>query len=216
MVNAGPTYEKIDAVRFIGNYSSGKMGYSIAEELAERGAEVILISGPVSVTTKNKNIKVIGVESAAEMHSECVAYFPDCDGAVLSAAVADFTPIDTSDKKTRRGEDNLKIELKPTRDIAAALGKMKRDNQLLAGFALETDNEAENAKRKLIKKNLDFIVLNSLNDPGAGFGTDTNKITIFDKNNKSQVFELKTKEEVAADIVDMIELIFSEKSEYSA
>lgn len=192
------------------------MGYSIAEELAERGAEVILISGPVSVTTKNKNIKVIGVESAADMYSECVAHFPDCDGAVLSAAVADFTPIDISDKKTRRGEDNLKIELKPTRDIAAALGKMKRDNQLLAGFALETDNEAENAKRKLIKKNLDFIVLNSLNDPGAGFGTDTNKITIFGKNNKSQVFELKTKEEVAADIVDMIELIFSEKSEYSA
>ncbi len=215
MVTAGPTYEKIDAVRFVGNYSTGKMGYAIAEELAERGAEVIMISGPVSVTAKNKRIKVVDVESADEMYSECIAHFPGCDGAVMSAAVADFTPLTFTDGKTRRGEDNLKIELKPTKDIAATLGEMKRENQVLAGFALETDNEAENAKRKLENKNLDFIVLNSLNDPGAGFGTDTNKITIFGKNNKTQVFELKSKKEVAADIVDMMELIFSEKSEHS-
>jgi phosphopantothenoylcysteine decarboxylase / phosphopantothenate---cysteine ligase len=202
LVSAGPTYEKIDPVRFIGNYSSGKMGYAIAEELAAQGAEVILVSGPVSVSTRKDHIKVISVESAEEMYQACVTYFPDCDGAVMTAAVADFTPANPVQVKTKRKKENLTIELKPTQDIAAALGSLKKENQILVGFALETHNEVVNAQKKLKKKNLDFIVLNSLNDAGAGFGVDTNKITIIEKGNKKQVFELKSKKEVAADIVE--------------
>lgn len=204
LVTAGPTYEKIDPVRFIGNYSSGKMGYAIAEKLAEHGARVVLVSGPVSISAYHPNIKVIRVESANEMYEQSVEAFPDCDGAVMCAAVADFTPADKATVKTKRGKGNWKIELKPTRDIAATLGKMKANNQLLVGFALETNNELANAVSKLEKKNLDFIVLNSLNDNGAGFGVDTNKITIVGKDNKITNFELKSKKEVAADIVEKI------------
>jgi phosphopantothenoylcysteine decarboxylase/phosphopantothenate--cysteine ligase len=204
LVSAGPTFEKIDPVRFIGNYSSGKMGYAIAEELAARGARVQLVSGPVSVTIQNPGVQLISVESATEMYNECIQRFPRCNGAVMSAAVADFAPVSPESLKTKRGNTNWNIELQPTRDIAEALGKMKSDKQLLAGFALETNDELENAQRKLQKKNLDFIVLNSLNDAGAGFRVDTNKITIIDKNNNQQTFELKSKKEVAADIVEKI------------
>jgi len=205
LVTAGPTFEKIDPVRFIGNYSSGKMGYAIAEELSEQGARVTLISGPVSVTTSRKDINLVKVESAEEMYQTAVKTFPGCDGAVMCAAVADFTPVVKEDQKTKRGKENWSIELEPTKDIAAELGKLKTQSQLLVGFALETNDELDNATKKLVKKNLDFIVLNSLNDKGAGFGVDTNKITIIDKDNNRQSFELKTKTEVAKDIVDKIE-----------
>ncbi|RIJ46712.1 bifunctional phosphopantothenoylcysteine decarboxylase/phosphopantothenate--cysteine ligase CoaBC [Maribellus luteus] len=204
LVTAGPTFEKIDPVRFIGNYSSGKMGYAIAEELADQGAEVTLVSGPVSVSTSNRHINVVEVESAQEMYEQCVSRFATCDGAVMCAAVADFTPVDKAAQKTKRGKENWSIELEPTKDIAAELGKLKKGNQLLVGFALETNDELENAQKKLDKKNLDFIVLNSLNDSGAGFGVDTNKITLVTKDNKPQVFELKSKKEVARDIVNKI------------
>lgn len=201
LVTAGPTFEKIDPVRFIGNYSSGKMGYAIAEELAGQGARVFLISGPVSVLTANRQIKVIPVESAEEMLNESVNRFQKCNAAIMCAAVADFTPVSPQNEKTKRGKQYCNIELKPTKDIAATLGEMKKSNQVLVGFALETNNEETNAQLKLHQKNLDFIVLNSLNDAGAGFRSDTNKITIIDKNNNHQSFELKTKKEVAVDIV---------------
>ena len=204
LVTAGPTYEKIDPVRFIGNYSSGKMGYAIAEALADEGAHVFLVSGPVSVSTKKKNIEVIYVESTAEMYSECVSLFPKIDGAVMSAAVADYTPTKVAGQKTKREKTNWDLKLKPTQDIAGKLGELKNENQFLVGFALETTNEKENAQKKLRYKNLDFIVLNSLNDPGAGFGLDTNKITIIDKYNNQEEFELKSKKEVAHDIVQKI------------
>ena len=204
LVTAGPTFEKIDPVRFIGNYSSGKMGYTIAEQLAQEGANVVLVSGPVNLSVKNKSIKVIRVESASEMYTECLQHFKTTDGAVMCAAVADFTPVYPESIKTKRGNKNWNLELKPTRDIASALGEEKKQGQMLVGFALETNNEIENALLKLKKKNLDFIVLNSLNDPGAGFQTDTNKITIIDKDNNHQNFELKSKEEVAIDIVNKI------------
>ncbi len=207
LVTAGPTLEKIDPVRFIGNFSSGKMGYAIAEELAESGADVILVSGPVNLTTNKRNIKVINVESAAEMYSESLACFPGCDGAVMCAAVADFTPVFVDEKKTKRGKVNWNLELQPTKDIAAALGELKNGKQIIAGFALETNNETSNAKNKLESKNLDFIVLNSLNDAGAGFQVDTNKITIIDRSNNQQFFELKSKQEVAVDIVNKIKSI---------
>lgn len=180
------------------------MGYAIAEELAEQGAEVILVSGPVTVFTRKKGVRVIPVKSTKEMYDACVQYFPHCDGAVMAAAVADFTPANPVSAKTKRGKENWNLELTPTCDIAGDLGKMKKSNQLLAGFALETNDELENAKKKLGRKNLDFIVLNSLNDKGAGFGGDTNKITIIGKNNNQQHFELKTKKEVAADIVEIM------------
>ncbi len=180
------------------------MGYAIAESLADFGAEVLLVSGPVSVTVSHPGIKVIPVESAREMYEVCLHHFPECDGAVMTAAVADFTPVNPQQQKVKRGRENYKIELQPTHDIAASLGFLKKKNQLLIGFALETQSESENARRKLEKKNLDFIVLNSLNDMGAGFGYDTNKITIIDRNNKMWPFELKTKKEVANDIVKMI------------
>jgi phosphopantothenoylcysteine decarboxylase/phosphopantothenate--cysteine ligase len=207
LVNAGPTYEKIDPVRFIGNYSSGKMGYAIAENLADRGAEVVLVSGPVSIGTAKKRIKIIKVKTAEEMARECLLRFQDTDGAVLSAAVADFTPAKVENQKTKRGKENWNLELKPTVDVAKSLGEAKRNNQILVGFALETNDELTNARLKLEKKNLDFIVLNSLNEKGAGFELDTNKITIIDKNNNQQVFELKSKKEVAVDIVDKIKSI---------
>jgi phosphopantothenoylcysteine decarboxylase/phosphopantothenate--cysteine ligase len=180
------------------------MGYSIAAKLAEAGSEVVLVSGPVDISATHKNIQVINVESANEMYSACIQNFGECDGAVMTAAVADFTPVSPEKSKTKRGKNNWNLELEPTKDIAARLGELKRENQILAGFALETNNEMENAKQKLRNKNFDFIVLNSLNDEGAGFRVDTNKITILDRNNNIQKFELKSKQEVAGDIVGKI------------
>lgn len=177
------------------------MGFAIAEACANAGAEVVLVSGPVSLETKNKSIKLIRVQTAAEMFTQCVNIFPGCDAAILCAAVADFSPAETLTKKVKREKSDWTITFKPTKDIAAALGSVKNKNQVLVGFALETDDELSNAKGKLGRKNLDFIVLNSMNDKGAGFGTDTNKITIIDKNNNIDNFELKSKQEVAADIV---------------
>ncbi len=204
MVTAGPTYEKIDAVRFIGNYSSGKMGYAIAEECASRGAEVVLVSGPTSLNVHNRNIKLVRVNSAREMYEACNSEFPQCNAAVLSAAVADFTPQNVSDTKIKRKDNNLEITLKPTDDIAASLGKQKGD-RVLVGFALEKENELENAIGKLERKNFDFIVLNSMNDKGAGFNHDTNKITIINRNKEVKNYDLKSKVMVAKDIVDEIE-----------
>jgi phosphopantothenoylcysteine decarboxylase / phosphopantothenate---cysteine ligase len=191
------------------------MGYAIAEELARQGAEVILVSGPVAVSVRHEKIRVVRVESAAEMYQACITHFPGCNGAIMAAAVADFTPVDMHTQKTKRKDKNLMIELQPTRDIAAALGKIKKKNQLLGGFALETTNEMENAQKKLKKKNLDFIVLNSLNDAGAGFAVDTNKITFIEKNNKIQAFELKSKREVASDIVHQLTTLMHTSEDYS-
>jgi phosphopantothenoylcysteine decarboxylase / phosphopantothenate---cysteine ligase len=204
LVTTGPTYEKIDPVRFIGNYSSGKMGYAIANELAFCGARVSLVSGPVNVKNTNPLVTVIQVESAAEMHQQCLRLFPETAGAVMCAAVADFTPENFSEKKLKRSKDYLDIHLKPTNDIAGNLGKIKTSKQILVGFALETNDELANAFSKLQRKNLDFIVLNSVQDAGAGFGFDTNKITIIDKDNNQTFFELKPKTEVATDIVAKI------------
>jgi len=204
LITAGPTYEKLDPVRFIGNYSSGKMGFAIAEEAARRGAEVFLVSGPVKQQLSNESIKRIDVESAAEMKEACEKIFPEVDAAIMSAAVADYTPKNRAENKMKRKGDTLMLELVPTTDIAAMLGGMKRDDQVLAGFALETNDARKNAFGKLQRKNLDFIVLNSLEDEGAGFMVDTNKISIIDRENKIEEFPLKTKREVAADIVDRL------------
>jgi len=204
LITAGPTYEKIDPVRFIGNYSSGKMGYAIANQLAAKGAKVTIVSGPVQIANSNPDISIISIESASEMYEQCLRIFPETDGAVMCAAVADFTPEKYSATKVKRGIDGLSIHLKPTVDIAGALGQIKSRKQLLVGFALETNDEMQNAFLKLTKKKLDFIVLNSMNDVGAGFGVDSNKITIIDQNNIPTFFELKSKAEVAADIVDRI------------
>lgn len=205
LVTAGPTFEKIDPVRFIGNYSSGKMGYAIAEEAARRGAMVTLISGPVSITTNVQNINVIKVDSAQEMYDYCISSFPICDFAIMSAAVADYAPIEYCDKKIKREKDDIPtIRLKKNPDIAAKLGSIKKDGQMLIGFALETNNEENNAIDKLHRKNLDMIILNSLQDSGAGFGTNTNKITIYTKQEEKIEFPLKSKIEVAKDIIDII------------
>lgn len=205
LVTAGPTYERIDPVRFIGNFSSGKMGYAIADALASRGAEVTLVSGPVSeLKTLNPDIEIVRVESALEMLSAAEAIWPKADVAVMTAAVADYRVANPSESKIKReGMESLEIKLVENPDIAASLGKTKRPGQLLIGFALETDNEFANADNKLSRKSLDAIVLNSLRDKGAGFGVDTNKITIIDNNGK-QPFPLKPKKEVAEDIVDYI------------
>ncbi|MDD2530450.1 MAG: bifunctional phosphopantothenoylcysteine decarboxylase/phosphopantothenate--cysteine ligase CoaBC [Bacteroidales bacterium] len=204
LVTAGGTQEQIDAVRYIGNNSSGKMGFCIAEELANRGAKVILITGRTHLEVKNNNITLVNVISSHEMFIQTTKHFPKSDVAILSAAVSDYRPEQQAKNKIKKTQANLTITLTPTEDILATLGKTKKKNQILVGFALETDNELENAKKKLTKKNLDFIVLNSLNDKGAGFGTSTNKITIIDKNNKIEHFKLKSKEEVAVDIVNKL------------
>lgn len=205
LVTAGPTYEKIDPVRFIGNYSSGKMGMAIVDECLRRGAKVKLVLGPVSIpVSKHPNLEVVNVESAAQMYDAAVSSYPSADAAILSAAVADFTPTSTADHKIKRKGDELSIILKPTMDIAAELGKMKTSDQVLVGFALETNDENANAQAKLKKKNFDFIVLNSLNDKGAGFRVDTNKITII-KANDSKEYPVKSKTEVASDIIDELE-----------
>ncbi len=210
MITAGPTREKIDPVRFISNYSSGKMGYALAEEFANRGAEVFLISGPVEVKAKSPKIKVIAIESALEMYLECQNYFPNADIAIMAAAVADFKPEKTADNKIKKTGEQLSLTLSPTTDIAGELGKKKRQDQIFVGFALETENEKQNAEKKLSTKNFDFIVLNSLQDKGAGFGYDTNKITILTKT-ESQSFQLKSKQEVSKDIANKVLEIINKK-----
>lgn len=204
LITAGPTYENIDPVRFIGNYSSGKMGYAIAHRAAEMGAEVILVSGPVSLEVSHSNILLKKVRSAEQMYVAAKEVFAKSDIAIMSAAVADFTPVKVADKKIKE-KKAYQIELKETKDIAYELGKIKAEHQILVGFALETDNEKVNAQKKLEKKNLDFIVLNSLNESGAGFQHDTNKITIIGKGNIEKDFELKHKDAVALDILMEIE-----------
>ncbi|GHT21296.1 phosphopantothenoylcysteine decarboxylase [Bacteroidia bacterium] len=202
LLTAGPTYEKIDPVRFIGNFSSGKMGFALAEVCAERGAEVVLIAGPVHLQTAHPRIQRIDVTSAEEMYREAVKQFPTADAAILCAAVADYQPTHYSTDKLKRQPDQpLTLALKPNPDIAATLGQMKTKNQTLIGFALETDKEWTNAREKLKRKNLDFIVLNSLNDEGAGFQGDTNKVSIIAADGTSETFPLKSKKEVAEDIV---------------
>lgn len=205
LITAGPTYEKIDPVRFIGNYSSGKMGFALAEECASRGAEVEFVCGPVSSSMKTQNPRIhrIDVESAKQMYAVCVEKYPQMDSAILCAAVADFTPDNVADQKIKRTGDDMIIRLTPNPDIAASLGKMKKEGQQLVGFALETNDEESNAQGKLKRKNFDFIVLNSLNDKGAGFRTDTNKITIITAESKED-FPLKSKVDVAKDIVNKL------------
>lgn len=203
LVSAGPTYEAIDPVRFIGNHSSGKMGYAIATQLEELGADVTLVSGP-SALKLPKGVDTISVTSAAEMLHTCEEHFEAADIVVMSAAVADYTPVEVASQKIKKKENEFSIELKKTVDILATLGAKKKENQLLVGFALETNNELENAKEKLIRKNLDFIVLNSMQDKGAGFATDTNKVTIIDRSGNTREFSLKSKEEVAKDICSII------------
>jgi phosphopantothenoylcysteine decarboxylase / phosphopantothenate---cysteine ligase len=204
LVTAGPTYEAIDPVRFIGNHSSGKMGIAIAKELYRRGAEVTLVLGPVSMPFSSNGIRLVNVTSAEEMYQACHKVFGEVDLAVLSAAVADYTPTSKASQKIKKKEDNLNLELTKTKDILKSLGEIKRDDQVLVGFALETNDEKQNALAKLKQKNADLIVLNSMNDPGAGFRKDTNKVTIFNANGSETEFETKSKEEVAKDIADTI------------
>lgn len=204
LVTAGPTHEAIDPVRFIGNNSSGKMGFALAEALAREGAEVTLVSGPTSQVTTLANIEIKKVTSAEEMYLACCDAFPTADITVLSAAVADYRPLIKADQKIKKTEANLVVELTKTHDIAAELGKLKKNGQIIVGFALETENEIANAEKKIASKNFDLIVLNSLNDQGAGFGGDTNKISIIDRQSRVKQFSLKSKQEVARDIVSAI------------
>lgn len=202
MITAGPTYEKIDAVRFIGNFSTGKMGFALAEVCAEKGAEVELIAGPVSLVTSHPNIHRTDVTSAQEMYEAAMRTFTSCDTAILCAAVADFTTEKVCEQKIKReGSGGLHLDLVPTHDIAAELGRVKKDGQTLVGFALETNDEVAHATDKLRRKNLDFIVLNSLKTPGAGFAVDTNQVTILFADGKQKAYSLKSKKEVAQDIV---------------
>lgn len=216
LVTAGPTYQAIDPVRFIGNHSTGKMGYAIAEHLARQGAEVTLVSGPTSlaVPTVGK-IQRIQVTSAQEMLEACTANFQSSDILVMSAAVADYTPIQVAEQKIKKSDAQLHIELEKTTDILATLGAQKKSDQLLVGFALETQNELENAQGKLARKNLDFIVLNSMRDPGAGFAHDTNKVTVVKRTGEQLHFPLKSKSAVAEDIVALIAAEFPTKGEQS-
>ncbi len=205
LVTAGPTIERIDPVRFISNHSTGKMGYAIAAQLAARGAEVTLVSGPVALETP-VGVRRVDVESAGDMWRECVALWPGMDGAVMCAAVADYTPAEVSPVKIKKGPEalpELMLRLIPTKDIAAELGRVKRPGQLLVGFALETDNEEANALDKLRRKNLDVIVLNSLRDAGAGFGGDTNRVTIFTADGRKATYPLESKVSAAAHIVEL-------------
>lgn len=211
LVTAGPTYEKIDPVRFIGNYSTGKMGFAIADECASRGAKVVLIAGPVQLTTKYANIQRIDVESAEQMYTTAMGAFPNVNAAILSAAVADYSIEQPAGEKIKREDGtDLQLQLKPTKDIAASIGAAKEPGQIVVGFALETTNELQHAEDKMLRKNLDFIVLNSLNDKGAGFGYDTNKISIVDRNGKTD-YPLRTKIEVAKDIVDRLADLLNKK-----
>jgi len=208
LVTAGPTYEAIDPVRFIGNHSSGKMGFDIANEAASLGAEVFLIAGPTHYKAKNSLIKTVDVVSAQEMYDACHQYFNEVDAAIAAAAVADYRPKFVADQKIKKNTEEFSIELEKTKDILSSLGAIKK-NQFLIGFALETENEIENAKLKIQKKNLDLIVLNSLQDKGAGFKKETNKVTFIDKNFEIEPMELKSKESVAVDILNKVILHFS-------
>ena len=206
MITAGPTYEKIDPVRFIGNYSSGKMGFALAEECLRRGADVTLVAGPVSLDC-SPAIHRINVENCEEMYQAATAAFASSDAAILCAAVADFRPANVADKKIKREKDDLELTLVPTHDIAAALGQMKQKNQRIVAFALETNDEESNAQKKRVKKNADFIVLNSTRNPGTTFRTDDNQITIISEKGKKE-YEKKPKTEVARDIIDELALLF--------
>lgn len=205
LVTAGPTYEAIDPVRFIGNRSSGKMGIAIAEELAIRGADVILVLGPSTIPVSEKVRKIVRVESSDEMYKAVYNEWKDCSIGIFAAAVADYKPKEVAVHKIKKNTSQLTLELVKTKDILHSIGQIKEVNQFLVGFALETNDEIENAKKKIVKKNLDLIVLNTLNDKGAGFQHDTNKITCIDKENKITSFELKSKQEVAVDIVNYLE-----------
>ena len=205
LVTAGPTYERIDSVRFVGNYSSGKMGFALAQSLADAGAEVELVTGPTQLTIDNPRIHVTRIESAREMYTAATQVFPQCKGAILSAAVADYRPAETADHKLKKqGDEGMTLQLVQNPDILATLGKTKKEGQTLVGFALETDNEETNAKHKLEKKNLDYIVLNSLRDKGAGFGVDTNKVTIIGRDGSRKESPLMSKQEVARMIVETV------------
>jgi len=206
LITAGPTYERIDPVRFIGNYSSGKMGFALAQACASQGAEVVLVAGPVSLATPSGAVKRIDVESCEQMHDAAVEEYPSCDAAILCAAVADFKPESTASQKIKRKGDDLVLRLKPTHDIAAELGKMKRSDQRLAGFALETNDEEQHAQEKLERKNFDFIVMNSLRNAGTCFRSDENQISIIDRNG-IQRFDKKPKQAVADDIIGKLSTI---------
>jgi phosphopantothenoylcysteine decarboxylase/phosphopantothenate--cysteine ligase len=203
LITAGPTFEAIDPVRFIGNHASGKMGYALAEQAAQMGAEVILVSGPTHLEVEYPWIKTVRVMSAQDMFDSCIAYFDEVDVVIAAAAVADYKPREVAKQKIKKKEDTFDISLEKTKDILGHLGQNKK-HQILIGFALETENEIENAKQKIIKKNLDYIVLNSLNDQGAGFGLPTNKITLIDKNLSIKTFDLKPKDQVAKDILAVL------------
>ncbi len=202
LVTAGPTYEPLDPVRFIGNHSTGKMGYEIARQLDQLGASVTLVSGPTELKSPSDSVNLIKVQKAEEMYNMVITNAKEADAIILSAAVADYTPKEVAEQKIKKKEGELNIDLIKTKDIAAAVGANKKSGQVLVGFALETENEVENASAKLTTKNLDFIVLNSLRDDGAGFGFDTNKVTFIDRYNMVQTFELKSKREVASDIIN--------------
>jgi len=204
LISAGPTFELIDPVRYIGNFSSGKMGYALAEEFADRGAEIELISGPVQTQSTNKNIKVTQVISAEEMYQECISRFKEADITIMAAAVADFTVVNPETNKIKKKDTGLTIQLKATKDILKELGRLKKEKQFLVGFALESENEIANARKKLENKNSDLIVLNSLKDDGAGFGFSTNKITMIDVQGNIESFELKSKPDVAQDIANKV------------
>jgi len=208
LVSAGPTYEPLDPVRFIGNHSSGKMGIAIANELKKQGAEVTLILGPSQLDFNLNDIKLVNVKTAAEMYNACSDFFEEMDLTIMAAAVADYTPLKVAEEKIKKNEDEMVVTLKKTKDILKALGERKRKSQVLVGFALETSNEKEYALKKLSSKNADIIILNSLNDKGAGFGVDTNKITIFDKGGKEFNFDTLSKTEVAKNIIDTITTLY--------
>lgn len=205
LITAGPTYEAIDPVRFVGNYSSGKMGFALAEEIANRGAKVHLVTGPTHLQINHPNVDCIRVNSALEMYEVCVLKYPQVDVGIMAAAVADYRPLDISLSKIKRTSDQMSLELVPNPDIAAALGASKLENQVLVGFALETEDGVENARIKIARKNLDFIVLNPANEEGAGFMTDTNRISILYADGRAMDYELKSKNGVAVDIADAIE-----------
>lgn len=207
LVTSGPTYEALDPVRFIGNHSTGKMGFAIAEALADEGAQVLLVTGPTQLHTNHPLITVKHVTSSQEMHEACLNLFPQADVTVLAAAVADYKPKIVADQKIKKKDEDITIALTRTTDIAASLGKQKHNGQIIVGFALETENEKDNAIKKLEAKNFDLVVLNSLNDNGAGFGHDTNKISIIDRERRVTDFDLKSKKEVATDIVNAIQRV---------
>jgi phosphopantothenoylcysteine decarboxylase/phosphopantothenate--cysteine ligase len=212
MITAGPTFEAIDPVRFIGNRSSGKMGLALADRLAQLGAKVTLVCGPVTQTCQNPKVQLISVQSAEDMYKACLSVFPDCDLAIMAAAVADYTPQQVSDVKIKKKDEVFNLPLVRTKDIAFHLGQLKQKGQIIIGFALETHQELENAQEKLKKKNFDLVVLNSLNDKGAGFSHDTNKITIITPDLPPISYPLKSKDEVAADIISFAERFFSKNN----